>query len=132
MLRFGFFTSPAVKVMLFQASEEKSEPTCATQKATSSPNAPAVAAIGAAMREVRLDRRDVVRASRGRVKLAAMAAALRPTRMPSTIRASSDSVLAEVKMFWISLPRRMPRVLSQVRKTISRMPTSCCVERLTA
>ncbi len=26
MLRFGFFTSPAVKVMLFHASAEKSEP----------------------------------------------------------------------------------------------------------
>ena len=29
-LRLGFFTSPAVKVTLFQASAEKSEPTCAT------------------------------------------------------------------------------------------------------
>ena len=28
--RRGFFTSPAVKVMLFQASAENSEPTCAT------------------------------------------------------------------------------------------------------
>ena len=27
--RFGFFTSAAVKPMLFQASDEKREPTCA-------------------------------------------------------------------------------------------------------
>ncbi len=44
----------------------------------------------------------------------------------------SDSVLAEVKMFWISLPRCRPRVLMQVRKKISRIPTSCCTDRLTA
>ena len=31
MLRRGSFTSPAVNVMLFQASAEKSEPVCATQ-----------------------------------------------------------------------------------------------------
>jgi hypothetical protein len=31
-LRLGFFTSPAVKVTLFQASAENSEPTCATAR----------------------------------------------------------------------------------------------------
>ena len=41
--RRGFFTSPAVKVMLFQASAENSEPTCATPKATRRPNPPAAA-----------------------------------------------------------------------------------------
>jgi len=30
--RLGSFTSPAVKVMLFQASEENSEPTCGNTK----------------------------------------------------------------------------------------------------
>ena len=30
MFRFGFFTSPAAKVMLFQASDENNEPTIAT------------------------------------------------------------------------------------------------------
>ena len=43
MLRLGSFTSPAVNVMLFQASEEKSEPTWATQKAINNPNPPAAA-----------------------------------------------------------------------------------------
>src|SRR6266446_1984649 len=37
--RRGFITSPAVKVMLFQASAEKSEFVCATQMPTKSPKA---------------------------------------------------------------------------------------------
>ena len=39
MLRRGFFTSPAVNVMLFHASAEKSDPVCATQMATNRPKA---------------------------------------------------------------------------------------------
>ena len=39
MFRRGSFTSPAVNVMLFQASAEKSDPVCATQIATNRPNA---------------------------------------------------------------------------------------------
>ena len=35
--RLGFFTSAAVKVMLFQASAEKSEPTIATPTSVSVP-----------------------------------------------------------------------------------------------
>jgi len=34
ILRFGFFTSPAVNVMLFHASAEKSDPTCTTARMT--------------------------------------------------------------------------------------------------
>ncbi len=56
MLRRGSFTSPAVKVMLFQASEEKSEPTWATQNATSRPKAPPVAATVGDEGQVGLDR----------------------------------------------------------------------------
>src|SRR5215210_4348696 len=37
ILRLGFLTSPAVKVMLFHASAEKSELVCATQMATNNP-----------------------------------------------------------------------------------------------
>ena len=40
MSRLGFFTSPAVNVMLFHASAEKSDPTCETPNAISRPNAP--------------------------------------------------------------------------------------------
>src|SRR5438067_2290508 len=39
MLRRGSRTSPAVKVMLFQASAEKSDPVCDTQTATKRQNA---------------------------------------------------------------------------------------------
>ncbi len=95
------------------------------------PKAPAVAAMGAAKGRSGL---MVVTSccAHMSVKLAAMASWLRPTRMPSTISAKSDSVLAEVKVFWISLPRWMPRVLIQVMKRISSTATSCCIERLTA
>ncbi len=41
--RLGFFTSAAVNPMLFQASAENSEPTCATPNATNNPNAPLAA-----------------------------------------------------------------------------------------
>ena len=37
MFRRGSFTSPAVNVMLFHASAEKSEPTCATHSAMNMP-----------------------------------------------------------------------------------------------
>ena len=47
MLRRGSFTSPAVKVMLFQASAENSEPVCATHTPTNSPNAVAAVSPGA-------------------------------------------------------------------------------------
>ena len=39
MLRRGFFTSPAVNVMLFQASAENSDPVCDTQMAMNMPKA---------------------------------------------------------------------------------------------
>ena len=38
-VRRGSFTSPAVKQMLFHASEEKRDPVCAMPIATKSPNA---------------------------------------------------------------------------------------------
>ena len=117
--------------MLFQASEENSDPTCATHSATSRPSTPA-----AAVRVGSQPTSGAIVAGSTRVhmfeKLAAIASALRPTRMPSTMSAKSDSVLAEVKTFWISLPRRMPRVLRKVRKITITIATSCCVDRLTA
>ena len=39
MVRRGSFTSPAVNVMLFQASDEKSEPVCEMQMPTKRPKA---------------------------------------------------------------------------------------------
>src|SRR5438477_7288262 len=103
MFRRGSFTSPAVKVMLFHASAENKEPTCATQKAMNRPKAPALAAtleihgksglIGTTPRGVQKS-----------PKLALIASALRPNSKPTMISAISDKVLAEVKMFWIHLP----------------------------
>ncbi len=116
--RRGFFTSPAVKVMLFQASAEKSEPTCATPYATSKPNSrsrrqrgnPACAGNPPRARwSARLGR------PRRCAKLAWMAAALRPRKMPTITSPISASVFAEVKIFWMYLPSCSPRVFAAVR-----------------
>jgi hypothetical protein len=40
--------------------------------------------------------------------------------------------LVEVKTFWIHLPTLSPRVFRRVRKTMSRMATSCWKESDTA
>src|SRR2546430_1443818 len=131
MVRFGSFTSPAVNVMLFQASEEKSDPTWAAQIAMSRPKTPL-----AAVTEGMNDRSGLMGAtSRGvqkSPKLAVSASELRPTRMPTTISAASDSVLADVKRFWMNLPSLSPRVLMNVSSTITTIAASCCVERLRA
>src|SRR3954467_72701 len=97
-LRFGFFTSPAVKVMLFQASEENREPTCATQNATNKPNNPPLAAIA----EINETSGLIISTPRGvqkSVKLALIASACRPTVNPIKMRTTRDNVLAEVKIF---------------------------------
>src|SRR6266576_2451124 len=81
-LRRGFFTSPAVKVILFQASDEKSDPTCATQKATNKPNAPPVAATVGMNDKSGLIGETPVGVHRSE-KLAFSASAFRPTRKPT-------------------------------------------------
>src|SRR5213078_2239421 len=90
-LRRGFLTSPAVNVMLFQASAENSEPTCPTQIAINIPSAPAVAETAPTN-----GRSDVIgEAALGVQKFAKLtcsASALRPTKIPSTTSAKSDSV----------------------------------------
>ena len=107
-LRRGLRTSPAVKVTLFQASEENSAPTMAT------PTRRTVSKFHPAPRQKS-------------VKLALTAAGLRPSRNPKPTRPSSAATLAKVKTFCTTAPVRMPRVLDQVRKTISAMASSCCV-----
>src|SRR5258707_2560808 len=81
MFRRGSFTSPAVNVMLFQASAEKSEPVCETQIATNNPNA------------VRADRPGTIgaadRMDHNAPKLSDTAALFRPNRMPSRINAAN-------------------------------------------
>src|ERR1051326_7128023 len=102
ILRLGSLTSPAVKVMLFQASEEKSEPTWETQKAMNKPKAPPVAiTVG------RKDKPDLIGSTSCGVQIwlkLTFKASLWAKKMPTKIRTMSESVLAEVKMFWMSLP----------------------------
>src|SRR3954470_18477759 len=76
-LRLGFRTSPAVKVTLFQASEENSDPTIATPTSlTDSKFHPAL--------------------RQKSVKLLATAAGLRPTRKPAPTNPSRAPILANV------------------------------------
>src|SRR5438445_13099650 len=98
ILRFGSFTSPAVKVILFQASEEKSEPTCATQKAMNKPNAPPAAVTVAMNGKFGLIGLTPLGVQRS-VKLALVASAFRPKKSPIRIRAMSERVFVEVKIF---------------------------------
>src|SRR5467141_4084022 len=133
--RLGFFTSPAVKPMLFQASAEKSEPTCATPQAAKSPNAPeAAVTVGTRpRRKLAPGSSDCApRMAQKWPKLSEIAAALRPIKTHTKIRPSRASVLALVKIFWMSLPMRTPCVLRNVRKTIIDIQTSCCTEQLMA
>src|SRR5207253_9137688 len=131
ILRRGSFTSPAVKVILFQASAENKEPTCATQKAINRPRAP-VAAL-ATGKKAKSGLMSVAACGVQRfAKLAWMTSAFRPINKPIRIRASKESVLAEVKMYWMSLPSCKPRVLTKVSRTTRRMPTNCWTERLMA
>src|SRR5215472_12307358 len=129
--RRGSRTSPAVNVILFQASAENKEPTCPTQIAINIPSAPPVA------ETVPMNgRSDVIGETdvgvQKFVKLACSASALHPTKMPNATTAMSDNVLAEVKTFWMSLPSSSPRVFTKVREIITKIATNCCVERLTA
>src|SRR6266576_5557431 len=98
MLRRGSRTSPAVNVILFQASAENSDPTCATHTAINIPSAPPVADT------VEMNDRSelmggTVPGDQKFVKFALSASALRPTKMPNAIRAASDNVFAEVNTF---------------------------------
>ena len=91
-LRRGFMTSPAVNVILFQASAEKSELVCATQMPTKSPKA--VAAVNPSPTSCKPPRN--VQKS---LKFAAPAPDFTPTMMPSTMSAMSAPVFAVVKIF---------------------------------
>src|SRR5271155_765636 len=89
IFRRGFFTSPAVNVMLFQASAANSDPTCETHNATKSPY-PVAALIPAAMGTYPTG--DHIS-----VNFARIPAALRQKRTPATISPASEAILHEVK-----------------------------------
>src|SRR5579862_7198883 len=95
--RLGFFTSPAVNVMLFQASAENNDPVCATQIAANSPNAVAAvrpAETGSIFFGVQTSA----------PKLAEIAPEFQPRNNPVRIRPNSAPILVVVKMFWMILP----------------------------
>ena len=119
--RRGFITSPAVKVMLFQASAEKREFVCATQMPTKSPKA--VAAVKLCPTSCKLPRR-----LQKSLKFAAPAPDLTPTMMPSRMSAMSAPVFAVVKTFCTILPSFRPRVFMKVRSAMSARPIAWAVE----
>ena len=127
MFFLGFFTSPAVKVTLFQASAEKSEPTCTTAKITSrftstvgppTPTCTGCSELQPAFRQNSLQPAP---------KFAEIAAALRPTVKASRIRAARLSALAVVKTFWTSAPSLTPKMLRIARNRTTTIPVRLAV-----
>ncbi|OFW14514.1 MAG: hypothetical protein A3H29_03705 [Acidobacteria bacterium RIFCSPLOWO2_02_FULL_67_21] len=96
MVRRGSFTSPAVNVMLFHASAEKSDPVCATQSATNMPEAVTTDTPSA------ID--STPRGSQNAPKLAATASPFHPRSRPTAMSATTAPVLAVVKVFCTNLP----------------------------
>src|ERR1700677_1086332 len=88
-LRRGFFTSPAVNVMLFQPSAENSEPTWAMHRATNKPNVVAGVIPGAT---------GVYPCGRHRLVKSGLPMRLHPTA-PTTITPSKAMCLADVNAF---------------------------------
>src|SRR5579859_7286487 len=133
--RFGFFTSAAVNPMLFHASAEKSEPTCATASASSSPYQP-LPAVTVGKSPLRKPAPGSIvwapRIAHRCEKLSAIAEAFRAENTQIKINPSSESIFAEVKIFWIHFPSFTPRVFRYVRKIIISTATNCCTERLIA
>src|SRR5690348_14843050 len=95
-LRRGVRTSPAVNVMLFHASAEKSEPVCATHNATNKPNEVS----GVRPEAIGMNPRGVHKSP----KFPATAARFHPKKKPRPINPSSDPIFATVKTFCTRLP----------------------------
>ena len=84
ILRRGLRTSPAVNVILFQASEEKSDPVCVTQSATNRPKADAAVRPSSVSPITDLDGRGLQRSP----KLPEAAPVFQPIKRASAISAS--------------------------------------------
>src|SRR4051812_2889111 len=97
--RCGFLTSPAVNVMLFHASDEKSEPTCATQKTTIKPNRPLETETSGKNAKSGLMTAAFCGVKRFEKLLENAPVIAPPTKIPKTIKASKDKVFADVKTF---------------------------------
>src|SRR5580658_11340943 len=91
--RLGFFTSAAVNPILFQASAEKSEPTCATPYATIKPSTPLAAVIVGTQPRRKFAPGSIgtePRMAQKCEKFSVMAPAYLPTKIPRMIRPTSD------------------------------------------
>jgi hypothetical protein len=97
-LRCGFFTSAAANVTLFHASLEKSDPTSAAPKASTS-----------------AESSGIDPTNWPGPKLAAIASGFRPIVRPSRTSAASAPVLTTVNVVWTILPSRTPRRLIHVK-----------------
>src|SRR5437867_5287945 len=117
-VRFGFFTSLPVKVTLFHASLENSDPTIEVPRASNKPRADNGRFEPAGM------------ARQGLLKFRLTALVFAPAVTPRTISPSSAAILVIVKMFWMTLPVRRPVQLDHVSRMITPMPTSTVGERL--
>src|SRR5471032_3688217 len=119
-LRAGLRTSPAVKVMLFQASAANSEP---------------IWAVHSPIRMPKLDKGEMPAAGgstptgvQGWEKLAFTASAFQPSRKPITITPTSVPIFMVVKTFCTPLPYFSPRLLVQVTKATRHSETTWAVD----
>src|ERR1700676_3187828 len=116
--RFGFFTSAAVNPMLFHASAENSDPTCATPNATNNPNAPLAAVTAGTMPRKKSAPGSITCAPRivqKCEKLSLIAVEFRPTNTQRQI-----------------FPSCTPSVFKNVKKMIISTATNCCTDKLIA
>jgi hypothetical protein len=120
MFRFGSFTSPAVNVMLFHASEENSDPVWLTHNATKRPKALAADTPGAMGSKLRGAQKSP--------KFAATVSAFQPSSRARAISPTSAPVLAVVNTFCTIFPYSRPRVFVHVRSAMRPMPASCAVD----
>src|SRR3989441_43555 len=111
--RFASLSSEPAKPTLFQASIEKSDPPIAAPMTGHSVAPKPVAGQNAGP------------------KLAAIAAALRPTGTPSTMRAASAVVLIAVSEVWMTAAVRTPRTLIHVNRITERIARIRCGDRPT-
>src|ERR1035438_1312152 len=127
MLRLGFFTSPAVKVMLFQASAENSDPTCTTARITSrftiTVGPPTPTCTGCSELQPAFFQNSLQLGP----KLAPQAVMLRPIVNASRIKPASDNALAVVNTFWISAPNWTPKIFTIARKATMTIPVRLAV-----
>ena len=119
MLRFGFTTSAAVKVMLFHASDENRLPTMAVPMAATMAKPAKWVMVAPSL--------EVCTALQKLVVLIWMASALAAKNNPIIRKTTKARNLVKVKVFCTIFPAWIPRELSHVRKTMDAIAKSCTV-----